>query len=801
MSQGYQVAPIFLIRMAGAPFDVVEQLATTKTSKAARELIVRQTDYAAAKIAMEKELASQRKKLTKEDFLAWKKTMRTETGTSSHVPGAYARCFEAGAALATSQTWFEETLQYELKTARTALLSAARDIVSRYLVFSDPGMRNRLNAESSQRDPPPRNKQARAHERHMLLYLQRLCAKNDSLSEFGPSGWGTAEEQQRDFHLAPTPEITRRETFLERWTAHAAAAAINADPEVRPELSPRLHPNGRLTNTDFVFVENGKSVALDQRRIDLLRKCDGNTPAYSLGDLELLAELADQRMVAWALEVRALEAHAFEVLLDAISRWRPSAVRQRWIDRLSGIAKLPARFAAESDTGERAQIMDEAGARLEDLGTEHKTATRFLYSATNPIGEECFRECGCSINPEIINQVAAEAAPWIDLWRDNYAFVASRVAAGLRNIFDQASPNHAPIPLPAFLRLCSDAKLSLSGPGLVSLAAMAFHEVKTAFRERMKPHAGKAEHSLTADDCHFIRQNFKYDKFDEYTYPSADLQIAAKSVESVGAGDYQWILAELHPPAALLHHGFFWSCPDKPALGEALAATTFGRPNFHFGFFAADFTATTVVHLFDLPGDISWFAAPQRGNPKWNAVRPADAEVYIDPATGDVCLRKIDNQRFLGSFARNWIIPLGFHPFNFSLGVSTPRFRCGNVIVQRRSWSVRQEELGPGDFTGISRDLVLAVERLRAAKDWPRYVFIRPTEQVLRRSGAEGRDKDTKPVFVDLESYLFLEIFHRWLTKAGELEVTEMLPTPDDLLWREPDGRRTFEFRTQIIPS
>ena len=108
--------------------------------------------------------------------------------------------------------------------------------------------------------------------------------------------------------------------------------------------------------------------------------------------------------------------------------------------------------------------------------------------------------------------------------------------------------------------------------------------------------------------------------------------------------------------------------------------------------------------------------------------------------------------------------------------------------------------MGVGNFSGLSRDLVLAIERLRAARDLPRFVYIRPTEQALRRSGAEGRDKDTKPVFIDFESYLFLEIFHRWLTKSGELEITEMLPTPDDLWWREADGRRTFELRTLIIP-
>ena len=109
-------------------------------------------------------------------------------------------------------------------------------------------------------------------------------------------------------------------------------------------------------------------------------------------------------------------------------------------------------------------------------------------------------------------------------------------------------------------------------------------------------------------------------------------------------------------------------------------------------------------------------------------------------------------------------------------------------------------EPGGWPCPGNCRALDSAVYRLRAAGQLPRHVYIHPSEQALRRSGAEGRDKDTKPVYIDFESYLFLEIFHRWLTKAGELEISEMLPTPDQLLWQEPDGRRTFELRTQIIP-
>jgi hypothetical protein len=197
---------------------------------------------------------------------------------------------------------------------------------------------------------------------------------------------------------------------------------------------------------------------------------------------------------------------------------------------------------------------------------------------------------------------------------------------------------------------------------------------------------------------------------------------------------------------------------------------------------------------------LTYFVAPQRGRSEWHVISPAESEVFVNQANGDVGLRCRGSHEYLGSFARAWTIPLGFHPFSFSLGRHTPRLLCGNVVVQRRSWTVTIEELGAGDFTGISRDLVVAVERLRAARELPRHVYIRPTEHALHRSGIESRDEDTKPVFIDLESYLFLEILHRWLTKAGELEVTEMLPTPDQLLWQEADGRRTFELRTLILP-
>jgi hypothetical protein len=793
--------------MAGVPFEPIEQLSTPAVSAAARELLVRREEFAKAKLEVDQILRSRRHGLSKEVFRAWHKAIRS--GTTPAIPdppsGSFAICRDRASKLDRAETNFEKLLHDKLDSAREALLKSARIILPGYLVFAAEGVREiaaSFLAQSGEIRPiVPRTKKARARERHLLLYLQRICTKNDTLSAFGPGGWGKVVQKIGHLRLTPEPDIAKRETFLERWVAHGAAAVLNADPGIRIELPPRLHPNGRLEGNQLVLTDTGETRMLDADTVDLLVRCDGQTPAYALGvEPKLLEELAQQNIVLWEIEVPALDPHAFDVLLSDIFRWRESPTRARWLGLLQPVSLLPKRFAEATDTAARMKIIEEADARLDQLGVARKAGGRFLYSAANPIGEECFRECHFSIDENLINEVARDAAPWIDFWRDCYAFIASRVAAGLRGLLAKAPLQRGALPLPAFLHHCKALNMPLTGPGLVGLAHIAFQEVKAAFRERIRDRAAAAECEFTPEDCQLVRQTFEFERFDEYTYPSADLQLSAESIEAVARGEYEWILAELHPPVALLHHGFYWSCPDKPALTAGLTSTLFRRPNFHWGFFAADFTATTTVSLPDTLPDLSYFVAPQRGKQHWQIISPAETEVYVDERNGDVAVRKRGSHEYLGSFARNWIIPLGFHPFQFGMAPQMPRLRCGKVIVQRRAWVVTQEEWPKGDYTGVSRDLVLAVEQLRAQRDLPRYVYIRPTEQALRRSGAEGRDKDTKPVFVDLESYMFLEIFHRWLTKSGELEVTEMLPDPGHLLWKEPDGRRTFELRTLIVP-
>ncbi len=824
----YRIASPFLARLAGVRFEALEDLGTPQVSRAAREVLTLEQDLARLRPSAWAFLREHERHLGREEIHVWRKALRHSEIPERPPPkqlGAFVAALER---LQSARSQMDGELEGAVTESRRNLFETSALVLPPYLVFAGDEVHHLTDAPLALGAPALRNSQARKRERHLLLYLQRLAAKNDTFSEFGPVAWLRATPDGATLRFEAVCGILRRDVFWERWVAHALAAAIKADAEAFSEFKPRLNPNGAFVGTEFVLSESSETMTLTPEQGMVLAQCDGNTrvrdfsaccgsphltllprgeedqplcpPGSASGNsaLSTIRNFVSKKILVAEMEVPAMEPFAFQVLHRDIEDWADGPARQRWLPIVTAMSEIPRRFAAAVDAREREHILADARQQLAGFGAQRDSAGRALYAAVNPIAEECSRECAFEISEKLLDEVVTEAEPWIDFWRDSYAFIAARVAANLRSLLQKAPAKSGAIPLPAFLRFCEAAKIPLTGPGLVGMAHIAFQEVKALLRERLRLHAARAEYELTVEDCAVVRNTLDYPKFDEFTYPSADLQLAAESVEAVNRGEYRWIIGELHPAAAALHHCMYWSCPDKPAFSRALQSMIHDKPIPHFGFFAADFTAHTTVRVFDALPEHAVFLSPQRANPNWRYVAPAEVEVFIDN-DGDVALRRKSGE-YLGSFARNWVIPLGFHPFLFTIAPHTPRLRCGKVIVQRRAWSVSAEELGDGNFSGLSRDLVIAVERLRATKDWPRFIYIRPSEQALRRSGAENRDKDTKPVFIDLESYLFLEIFHRWLTKAGELEVTEMLPAPDELLWREADGRRTFELRTLICP-
>src|SRR5207249_11800020 len=211
---------------------------------------------------------------------------------------------------------------------------------------------------------PPRNSRSRERERHLLLYLQRIAAKNDTFSEFGPSAWGSASQSGAALNFEPRPGIARREVFLERWTAHALAAAINSDPQTFLEHRPRLNPNGLLIDNRFVFVDSGTAIEISPQELPILARCNGATPIHTLiespngdesaatpvnGELDLIRGLIDKKILIAALEVPALEPFAFQILHDDIAAWREGAARQRWLPLADSLVKSAADFSETTE--------------------------------------------------------------------------------------------------------------------------------------------------------------------------------------------------------------------------------------------------------------------------------------------------------------------------------------------------------------------------------------------------------------------------------------------------------------------
>ncbi len=342
--------------MAGVAFDPIERLATTKALAIARELIRKMRKRDEARSAAERFFASRERLLSPEAYHALRIAIherRPPVGVSGDQPGIFRNYAESAKAVAILDSELQEKLGEELEDARSALVQVSGEFLPSYLVFGTDKVRDLLATQLDSYPKgherfPPRNNSARKIEQSLLLYFQRIAAKNDTFSEFGPSGWGRTNEKVTSLTLKPEPGVARRDSFMERWTAHGIAAAINADPE-------NTHPH---------------------------------------------------------VVVPALEPYAVRVLQDDVDKWSSGPVRDKWLRILQNFDELTSKFgAAAGELQQRQSILDDVGAQLRFIGAQSKPGDRFLYAATNPIAEECFRECHFEINETLIDEVASDCRP------------------------------------------------------------------------------------------------------------------------------------------------------------------------------------------------------------------------------------------------------------------------------------------------------------------------------------------------------------------------------------------------------
>jgi hypothetical protein len=816
----YALAPVFSVRAAGVPFEPLAALGTPALAAAARRLLDAELaleEAAAAVIASPTFGPGQRalRRALKQHVLN-RRLVAPEQLAAHPWLAAYHR---AAAARADALAALEAALPAEEARAHAQLLGAAVAILPDLAVIESPAIWDELAAVAAA--PPatgPARSGDRATARALAMYLQRVCAKTDTIYRFGPSGWGRVDARVAGIRIAPAPELAGRCIEVERWAVVGLLAAINADPDVRDELCPRVHPDGALeagardpASALLRRLDTGAAIPLDGAARALLAQCDGATPAHAIFGATAapeaaraqLVQLAEAGAVVWELERYAVDASPMASLIADVAAWRPGAPRARWLPRLEALAARAAGLAAADSAPARRAIYEALGRELAALGVAPRDRGRTLYAAGNAVSENCSREQGVVLGADAVARLVTDAAPWLDLFRDAYALGVARAFAQYRAIAERA-PRDASgrLRYAALVAHAQGEGVDIETDGaLLRAGAEAYVDVQRALADALANRADAPVWELSAADCHAVRRRFDLPPVAELAYPQADVQLAAASPEGVARGDYTWVVAELHHAFMPLQHALYWSCPDKPALHAAMQAACAHRPVLVRGALSEQ-----PVHvagegvLAALPR--ATFVGRGRAKPGWRVVPRARAEVIVDDAARDVRLSDPHTGQDLGSLVRGFRIMMGMHPFfPFERAPHAPRLRLGNTVVQRATWRVQSSELGEPRPVGVSAALLTAVERLRRARGLPRWVFARPAPGRLAAAAVYARDKDHKPVYLDLESVVFLEIFERRLRKFGELVLSEMLPAPGAMPWREPSGHFVFELRTSIVPG
>jgi hypothetical protein len=706
MPDRYRVGSLFLVRLAGVPEDLLDVLRTPEVLEAARAAAAADAELDAAVIALSNAMKGN---ATLED------ATQIRTLSRRHLPlppASQPRPFDAAIehyhralALAQERVAGEAKIREEAIVAVQArLVAVAGTQLTELAPFVGPGLYSALQYD------PSSVRSARTRLVTLSQYLQRIAAKNDTLSAFGPTSWGVIDENTRGFSIAPAPGITGRTVYYERWVCEALGRALGIEPPV-------------------------------------------------------------------------LDTHGFDVLVRDVEAWPDHAEKARWGPVVAALVDAKRRFAGASGEG-RLALVDEVITLLRAAGIEPPALTRTLYAATNVFGESCVRETNAVLGGDIHEQLAVDAAPWYDLWQDVHAYVSTEVARKLLAVVDLSQP----VPLPEYLARCRAAGFDLLTDALPRLAAQAFADVQAAWSQWLASNAPDASRrTLTADELGYVRRMFPAPRVRDFAHPSIDVQLVA-------TGDtLEVLVAELHGAVALLGYGVSWGCPDPEAWGASIRRGSGDVPIAYLGQVGTFLSCQTAIQFARFLPDRFNAITDRRGAPEWRRIPPAEAFVHACEGP-DIRIRSASGED-LGTVTRTWASSMGSHPFTFPWAPHSPRLYAGRVIVQRETWTVDVAELPKG------RPPTLQIDALRAAKGWSRFVFLRPAPGTLRRAGNTNRDKDAKPSLVDLESATGIEVLHKRLHKYGQLEISEMLPTPEQSAWVEGDGPRSFELRMMIEPA
>jgi hypothetical protein len=629
----------------------------------------------------------------------------------------------------------------------------------------------------------------RRHEALVANYLQRYCAKNDTIGFFGPVGWARLTTGTTAIVATPGPTLlAHRSVHFEQWPIDELAKKLAADPRLEPWTSPRRFPFVAGEGTAVRSAVNGKHELTAAQALALAR-CTGEQTARRLAEqlvseqpavfssaaevFEALRVLREKLLIAWTLEV-PLTWNPDATLRTLLGRIDDEALRVETtstLDELDAARTRVAHAAGDVEALETALAdLDATFVRLTDVPATRNAGS--MYAARGLVFEDCRRDLDVTIGEDVLSTIGPAlslvltSARWMtfeaarvyrDRFRAIYAEVSRRSRTGIVTFED------------VWFR----AQRVLFGEKENPLAVVT-SEVARRWSELLTFAPGTRQVRFeSASLAPRVRDLFAAPSpgWRHARHHSPDLMIAAPSIEAIRSGDYEVVLGEIHVAANTLDSAALLAqhphpeelvlanARDLPEAGvmpvyskEWLRITTrtnraFTQPWHYFaetGFDIAPAPRDRVLALSTL------------------SVEDVDGDLFVRGPNGfrlELLELLGENMSLLTSSSLPLITP----------ALHTPRVTIDRLVVSRETWRLMPSELTFA-YEPTPEGRFVGARCWARALGLPRFVFVKSTIEV-------------KPLYVDLASPVFVDMLAKVVRRTKEhvggetrLNVSEMLP-------------------------
>jgi hypothetical protein len=625
-------------------------------------------------------------------------------------------------------------------------------------------------------------------------YVQRYCVKNDTIGFFGPVGWATIGDAPETLRMRPGADLlANRTVYYEYWAIAALAERLARDPALRPFLVPRRVPTCRIEGTTL-FHSIGRSSELPAEFAAVATRCDGVRTAREIarevGDeadvFELLDELVENQVITWTLEIPTAGAHPDHHLAAWLDRIEDVGARERARAALAELDRERARVANARDATELDAAVADFEARftsVTDAGSQR--AAGLAYAGRTPLFEDCRRDLEVELGRSWVERLAPlelllQSARWFT------HEIASRYRSELSAIYEQLRGDAQAID---FARFWQAVPRLFPGAGATgSIVGAVRDELRRRWSAilRVDPaetHARRSAAALAGEVAAAFRSPGP--GWPAARHHSPDVMIAARGHEAFARGEYTIVLGELHVGFHTFAVPLF--AKQHPAPDELIAARDADldqiriAPVWSKAVSRADYYSLSARDLDLEIGDT------KSARPRSQVVVPAELVVTATSERLEVRTRDGSRRFDIIAFLEHHLIAESYAAWSLlPPAPRTPRISIDDLVVARATWRVDPGELAwPRLDTPVAR--FLGARRWARSLGMPRWLFVKTPEE-------------TKPVYVDLESTVFVELLAKHLRAASAASLSEMLPAVDETWVVDANGAAyTSELRLAVV--